>query len=302
MPTERTPNLFIVGAQKSGTTSLALMLASHPQIFMSTPKEPGWLAFGERGYWPRDGYGRHCRARSWVPRTENGYRELFRDAVPGCRWLGEASTWYLAEPGMPERIRDYSPDARIIAILRQPAERAYSAFSHARRDEEEPHADFESALAEEADRGSCSHLLRYREMGRYLEPLTEYLSVFGRDRVLVILHEDLRYEPHAVWRRCCSFLHVDAGATAPIADRHNRAGMPRSRLLHALLRSQRFKNIVRPFMPLRLASRAKQAAEAANLKPPEPIDPVVRARLTAEFADEIRALARLIDRDLTHWL
>lgn len=302
MPTERRPNLFIVGAQKSGTTSLALALASHPQVFMATPKEPGWLAFGEHGYWPLDGHGRFCRARSWVVTCEADYRALFDDAAPGCRWLGEASTWYLAEPGMPQRIRGYSPGARIICILRQPADRAYSAFSHARRDDEEPLDDFEAALAAEPGRDRPSHLLRYRAMGQYVAPLNDYLRAFGRERVLVLLYEDLRDDPRAVWRRCCAFLGIDPAAVEPVLDRHNRGGMPRSKLLHALLRSQRFKNAIRPLLPLRVASRAKRAAEAANLKRPEPLDAALRARLTAEFADDIRALARLIDRDLDHWL
>jgi hypothetical protein len=203
---------------------------------------------------------------------------------------------------MPERIRDYSPDARIIVLLRQPAERAYSAFSHARRDEEEPLEAFEHALAAEPGREQRSHLLRYREMGRYLEPLSAYFDAFGRERVLVLLHDDLRDDARAVWRRCCAFLGIDPAAAEPVLDRHNRGGMPRSKLLHGLLRSQRFKNAIRPLLPLRLASRAKQAAEAANLKRPQPMDAAVRARLTAEFADEIRALSRLIERDLDHWL
>jgi len=82
MPIERRPNLFVVGAQKSGTTSLALTLASHPAVFMCTPKEPGWLAFGEAGYWPLDGYGRYCRARSWVVRSETDYLALFAGFAP----------------------------------------------------------------------------------------------------------------------------------------------------------------------------------------------------------------------------
>ncbi len=302
MPIERRPNLFVVGAQKSGTTSLALTLASHPAVFMCTPKEPGWLAFGEAGYWPLDGYGRYCRARSWVVRSETDYLALFAGAPTGCRWLGEASTWYLSEPGMPERLRAYSPDARIIVILRQPADRAYSAFSHARRDEEEPFADFARALAAEDERQQPSHLLRYREMGRYVEPLRDYLRVFGRERMLVMLHEDLRDDAEGVWRRCCSFLGIDPAAVEPVLDRHNRGGMPRSKLLHSLLRSQRFKDVIRPLLPMRLASRAKRAVEAVNLQRPDPLDPALRAQLTTEFADEIRELSRLIGRDLAHWL
>lgn len=302
MPTDPKPNLFIVGAQKSGTTSLAVSLDSHPAIYMSNVKEPGWLAFGEGGYRFLDGHGRACRAASWVVTGEDDYLALFDEAPPGCIYRGEASTWYLSEPGMAGKLHAFNPDARIIAILRQPADRAYSAWCHARRDEEEPFEDFADALAAEAGRDRPSHLLRYREMGRYVGPLKEYIETFGRDRVLVLLYEDLRDDPGAVFRHCCEFLGVDPSATAPVLDRHNRSGMPRSRLLHALLKSQRFKNAVRPWLPLKLASRAKWIAESANLRGFPPVDPEVRAALTAEFADEIRELARMTDRDLDHWL
>lgn len=302
MPIDQRPNLFLVGAQKSGTTSLALALDSHPDVFMSRVKEPGWLAFGERGFRFLDGHGRTCRAAQWVVRSEAEYLSLFDDAPPTCRYRGEASTWYLSERGMPERLHEYNPDARIIAILRQPADRAYSAWVHARRDKEEPHEDFADALAAEADRPEPSHLLRYREMGRYVEPLRGYIERFGRDRVLILLYDDLREDFTAVFRRCCEFLQIDPDATRPVIGRHNRSGMPRSRMIHALVSSQRFKNAIRPLLPLRLASRAKQWVQSANLRRMPPIDPAIRARLTAEFADEIRALSRLTDRNLDHWL
>lgn len=302
MRTERRPNLFLVGAQKSGTTSLALMLGGHPQVFMSNPKEPGYLAFGAEGYRFLDGRGRECRAASWVVHSENDYLDLFRAAPPEVQVLGEASTWYLAEPGMAERLQSFSPDARVVVILRQPAERAYSCWCHARRDQEEPIADFREALAAEYVRCEPSHLLRYREMSRYLEPLKEYLRVFGRERVLILLYEDLRGDRDALWRHCCEFLKVDAGLARPLLQHHNRSGMPRSRFIHGLMQSRRIKDFLRRLLPMSLTSRAKGLAEAANLQRMPPMDPALRAELNAEFAAEIRVLAALTGRNLDHWL
>jgi len=303
MPTEpRRPNLFLVGAQKSGTTTLAVMMARHRQVFMCTPKEPGYLVFGEKGYTGLDGYGRPAHAARWVIDSEARYLQLFREAPRDARWLGDASTWYLSEPGAAECLRAFSPDARVIAILRHPAERAYSAWCHARRDGEEPCEQFAHALAMEAGRDNASHLLRYREMGRYARQLRRYFEVFGRERVLVLFYEDLRDNPEGLWRRCCDFLDLDAGDRAPAAHRQNRSGRPRSRLVYRLMRSQRFKEAVKRLLPLRFAAWAKDRADSVNMRRFPPMPAQQRRELEREFEDEVRELAALTGRDLSHWL
>jgi hypothetical protein len=307
MPTEpsvaepRRPNLFLVGAQKSGTTTLAVMLAGHPEITMSTPKEPGFMAFGEQGYTCRDGYGGLPRASSWVLRSEAEYLALWQNAPASARVLGEASTWYLSEPGCAEKLHAFNSEARIMMILRQPADRAYSAWSHARRDGEEPCDDFEEALAAERERVQPSHLLRYREMGYYARYLRHYQQVFGADRVLVLFYEDLRDRPDVLWQQCCKFLQI-AYTSTPVAHRQNRSGMPRSRLLHTLLTSERFKRRIKQLLPLSLVARVKSQVDAANLARLPPIMPATRQQLTRGFAAEIRELASLTGRDLQHWL
>lgn len=302
MPTDpRRPNLFLVGAQKSGTTTLAVMLDSHPEVAMSTPKEPGYLAFGEQGYTCLDGYGRVTRASSWVLRCRQDYLALWQDAPARARVLGEASTWYLSEPGCAQKLHAFNPDARIIMILRQPADRAYSAWSHALRDEEEPCSRFEDALAGESQRVHASHLLRYREMGHYARYLQHYQKVFGEGRVLVLLYEDLRDHPDTLWRQCCDFLQISR-APAPESHRQNRSGMPRSRLLYRLLRSEGFKRRIKRLLPLSLTARVKGQLDAANMARLPPIAPETRRQLTREFAAEIHELESLTGRNLQHWL
>jgi hypothetical protein len=307
MPTEpvaagpRRPNLFLVGAQKSGTTTLATMLAGHPEIAMSTPKEPGFLAFGEQGYTCRDGYGELARASSWVVRSEADYLALWQEAPASARVLGEASTWYLSEPGCAEALYRFNPEARVVMILRQPADRAYSAWSHARRDREEPCGSFEEALAAEARRARVSHLLRYREMGHYPRQLRHYRQVFGAERVLVLFYEDLRDRPEALWRQCCEFLQI-ARIPAPEAYRQNRSGMPRSPLVYRLLRSERFKRSVKQWLPLSFAARVKARLDTVNLVALPPIPAAARQQLTREYGADIRELERATGRDLQHWL
>lgn len=301
MPTERRPNLFIVGAQKSGTTTLATMLSHHREVFMCTPKEPGYLAFGSAGYPYRTGTGEATAARGWVISSETDYLGLFTRAPTAARYLGEASTWYLAEPGTAERIRAFSEDARIIAILRHPAERAYSAWCHARRDGEEPLADFAEALAAEAERHSPSHLLRYREMGHYAPQLAAYFRVFGRDRVLILRYEDLRDDPGKVWGDCLAFLALSHEGPPPKAHRQNRSGIPRSRLLQKLLKNERFKATMKRLLPTSLAAWSKAQADTFNLQPFPPLPPAQRDELVAFYAGEVDELERMSGMDLSAW-
>ncbi len=116
------PNFLIVGAMKCGTTALYYYLEQHPQIFMSPVKEPNFFCFE----------GREGLDSGNSITDIAAYRGLFR-GVSSERAIGEASHCYLYEPRAVERIKHYTPDARLIAILRSPIERAYSHFLHAVR-------------------------------------------------------------------------------------------------------------------------------------------------------------------------
>ena len=131
------PNFLIIGAMKSGTTALYYYLEQHPEIYMSPVKEPNFFSSQERE-----------NAAGAVARIGN-YRDLFR-GVSGETAIGEASHSYLYEPGAAAEIRRYAPEAKLIAILRNPIDRAYSHFLHMVRSGTEPLDDFAQALQEEA--------------------------------------------------------------------------------------------------------------------------------------------------------
>lgn len=302
MPTENRPNLFIVGAQKSGTSALAAWLGQHPNVCMSFPKEPGFLAFGENGYPYRDGYGNPAPASQYVVSDERAYLDLFAQATPQQWVSGEASTWYFALPGMARKIKAYNPDAKIIVILRNPVERAYSAWCHARSDRLEPCESFAAALAQEAQRGEVEFLLRYQRMGLYSEALTEYQGVFPTTQLLVLFYDDVRSDPLAVWRKVCAFLGIDDAHTPAFEHRYNRSGQPRNRFVHSLLRSHRLKRIVRAVLPHRLAMRAKQRVENVNLEQFPVMDESSRAALREYYRRDILQLSQLTNRNLATWL
>ena len=302
MPTENCPNLFIVGAQKAGTSALAGWLSQHPQVYISFPKEPGFLAFGTDGYTFSDGYGNAAPASRYVVRDHDSYLALFAGAHAEHRIIGEASTWYLSIPGTAQKLQDYNPRARIILVLRNPVERAYSAWCHARGDRLEPCESFADALALEEQRGEVEFLLRYRRMGLYAQALEEYLDAFGTGQVLVMFHDDMRGDPVTFWEQVCDFLQIDASAEPPFNFRYNRAGEPRSRLLQRLLRSHRVKQTVRRLLPHRVSLSIKNRLDDANLRDFPPMDNAVRDELRDYYRDDIRRLAALTDRNLEAWL
>jgi len=302
MSTDVKPNLFIVGAQKSGTSALAGWLGQHPQAYISFPKEPGFLAFGENGYPYKDGYGNEAPASQYVVNSEPAYLALFANATPGQTVIGEASTWYFAIPGMARRIKSYNPDAKLVVILRNPVERAYSAWCHARSDMLEPCEKFSTALAMEARRGEVEFLLRYRRMGLYSQALAEYQAAFPSRQLLVLFYEDLRANPADTWRQLCDFLGIDARQAPVFEHRYNRSGQPRHRFLHRLLRSHRLKRLVRPVLPHKFALRLKQQVDGVNLREFPAIDTASRAELREYYREDIEQLSQLTKRDLAAWL
>src|SRR5918994_968558 len=204
------PNFFIVGAQKAGTTSLYHYLNQHPQIYMSPVKEPFFFdhEINSKG----DVVVRGFAGRRQAPRYANleEYQALFR-GVGGETAIGEASPLYIYAPGTPERIKEYVPEARSVALLRNPADRAYSAYLHALRIGVEPLADFAQALREEEERirNGWHYVFHYRNRGLYYEQIKRYYEVFGRESVGVWLYDDLKEDPARMVRSVFRFLGVE---------------------------------------------------------------------------------------------
>lgn len=302
MPTERLPNLFIVGAQKSGTSALAGWLRQHPQVCMSLPKEPGYLAFGEDGYVFPDGYGRPAPATRYVVRDEQSYRALFAEATDAQKVIGEASTWYLSFPGMPQKLKRYNPQSKIIVIFRNPVERAYSAWCHARGADVEPCATLAAALELEAERGEPEHLLRYRRMGLYSQDLENYQREFPADQLLVLFYDDMRTDPEGFWQRVCRFLDIDAAVEPPYEHRYNRSGKPRSKSLQNLMRSHKLKRAAKSILPYWLVLRIRGKLDDINLEQFPPMDDATRDDLKNFYREDVLRLQQITGRHLEHWL
>jgi len=289
------PNFLIIGAPKSGTTSLYEYLREHPQVFMSPVREPNFFSFG-MGELPAP--------------TAPGIR-MIRDLDAYCRLfsgvtsetaIGEASPSYLRVPETAGRIRRYVPGAKLVAILRDPIERAYSAFLMLRRNGWETLTDFDEAI--EAEQRGERRERPYLERSRYAPQLRRYLEHFPREQLQIHLYDDLRDDAARLVRDTYRFLGVGTSFEPDSTRRHNAAGSFRS------LRTQRFLDeLPRPLrstaerlVPLNVRKRAYWRLRAWNTRPQPPMPPGTRKRLLPLVRDDVLALQDLLGRDLSAWL
>jgi hypothetical protein len=297
----RLPNFVIAGAAKSGTSFAASRLSRHPDIFLPTHKECSYFAFQDDP--PRfTGPGDDLLNRMVISDL-NRYRELFRDA--GARpVVGEASVIYLARPSSFARMRaTLGPGVKAIVLLRNPADRAFSAWSHLVRDGREK-LSFRDALAAEPDRiaAGWEPLWAYRSSGYYAEQLRTAFAELGRANVGVWLYDDVQERPLDVLHDMCRFLEVPVDGFRPNTEaRVNASGVPRSAFVNWLAYGVRHRFKLGWLLPVpAVRERIKTRIGNANLRPLL-FDPRHRAELVEEFAGEIESLATLLERDLRRW-
>jgi hypothetical protein len=296
------PTFLILGAMKAGTTALYTMLGAHPEVYVSPVKEPNFFAFA----------GQELDFQAPIDRRPDGinhtsitdwdeYTALFDGADPE-QARGEASHTSLYWPDAAANVAQYVPEARLIAILRDPVERAYSEYMHFRRDGDEPIEDFEAALDAEPERIEQNWALgRYVDRGRYDEQLERYLRRFDRDQIEIVLHQDFVAAPSEVGRRLCSHIGVDPDVELPTERRVNASGLPEHPWMHRVLSGlQPVREALDPVLPTRVVDWAN-AVKNKNLDKPE-MAASTRRRLANTFRPHVRRLEDLLDRDLSHWL
>jgi hypothetical protein len=301
------PNFLIIGAAKAGTNALYHYLRQHPQIYMSPWKEPKFFAFeteADLGF--RAANGRDAPVNASVILDQAEYEELFDDARDGELARGEASTHYLYVEKSPGRIKTLIPDARLIAVLRNPVDRAFSSYQHLVRDDLEP-LDFGAALDAEPQRIAehYAYLYRYTDMGFYSQQLDRYEKTFSENQLCVLLYDDLRSDPEGTCRQIFSFLGVDEDFVPDMSGEYNRSGVPKNRFMHRLLNpsapmKRRLWNVTPRLARERLLD-AQTKIVNRNLQRqtmPEP----ERDRLRGVFREEVGRLEARLDRDLSHWL
>jgi hypothetical protein len=270
-------DIIVIGAQKSGTTSIWAALARQPWFIRAHSKE--LHHFGAPRPVPDHVY------RSWFPESHR----------PDAR-RGEATPDYLASMRAPARIREHNADVRLIALLRDPVDRAVSAFLHARQlGHVGAHESFEQVFLEEAHRRTTRRAwTRIRWDGMYARHLQRYLDEFPAEQLHIEYFEDLTAHPVEALSRLWSFLGVDGATTAQFPHRNpsRTSRFPRLNGRMAVL-ERRFRR--RGHVG---AAAAIQRGRAAMYRPAEPV-PLTDAlsrRITAHYAEEVALLPKIVGR------
>jgi hypothetical protein len=312
------PDFFIVGHAKSGTTALYEMLRRHPQLYLPPVKEPQYFArnpgppaSGAREK-PFEQTGRR-------PETLEQYLSLFTPATADQR-VGEASTFYIWSPQAPGRIAEARPDARIVAIFREPASFLHSLHLQMLQNHAESQKDLRKAIGLEDARRQGRKIprnahwpraLMYTDRVRYVEQLRRYHAVFPKEQVLVLIYDDFRADNESTLRRVLSFLEVDDGV--PLAPTQaNPSVAVRSVRLDGMMRSVRApRGPISRAMKATVKGLTTGALRRDVLYPfrrrllygePPPLDPALEQELRARFQGEVAALGEYLDRDLlTLW-
>jgi hypothetical protein len=307
----RLPNFLLVGAQKSGTTSVYRYLRQHPDVFMPQKKEPRF--FGASSIYTNislsDPHYEYLNRTTVF--TFEDYAALFED-VTTERAIGEASIMYLYyyDTVIPE-IKEFLGDVKIVAILRDPVDRAFSAYTHLVRERFEV-LSFERCLEleEERRRANWAPINFFKDLGFYYKQVKAYVENFSA--VKIFLYDDLTREALGLMKDAYDFLEVDPSFVPDVTVRHNISGVPKSlffhRLVNFLTRSNALMDKAKPMARVMLPKETRArlfedliALKVKNLAKPE-MKPETREYLKNAYRDDLLRLQDLIDRDLSRWL
>ena len=304
----RLPTFFVAGAGKAGTTSLHSYLSQHPEIFMSPVKEPCFFADEIRCGRRSESVEKHLRHRSGVPVDPAtrippdlaAYLRLFEN-VRGEKAIGESSAAYLWSETAASNILASIPNAKIILILRDPAERAFSQYLHQlsvglTKSSFRHHLD----ACLHADRTQLSIYYPFLEAGLYSAQVHRFLDHFPREQIRIYWYEEAWRDTAALFRDLFEFLDVDATFQPDASQRILERRSPRAAGPHYWLKKVNLWYPLRSLVPESLRSQLSAAffRKGKALR----IDPRDREYLIDYYRDDVLKLSALLDRDLSSWL
>ena len=290
----RLPNLIIIGAQKSGTSSLYDWLIQHPEIY-------GHYMFKDFNFFLSEFYykklGIPWFAKQFAPMGE----KIIVHGLVGYMYFYEKSLPILVD------YRDrYRKDLKLLAILRNPVDRAYSAFWEARKMGVEELDDFEKALERERDilkNGSFKEkgLLTYVDHGFYFKQLIGFKENFG-DNLKVLIFEEVVQKPEKEIKKVFEWLGVDKGFT-PVFKKVNASGVPRFPSLQKFFYNLKMPEFVRENLPVRFRGIKKILLRKLNIKKVSypPMKKQTRAYLVDIYKEDIKRLENLLNRKIILW-
>ncbi len=299
----RKPNTFIVGAPKCGTTAMAAYLADHPNVFMSSPKEPHHFVYED------------------MPNKSNfssltKYLEIFAGANENHSIIAEASVWYLYSSDAIKKIAAFDPNAKIIAMLRRPDEMVYSMHSQAVVTFQEDIKDFTKAWEVSSGKDKrCSYaktckeprLLQYDQIAKYGEQLTNVQNYFPDDQVHVVFYDDFKSSTISEYSRVLDFLGLPATGRTHFPKVNPNTEL-RFKSLGAILKNppailmsvfSKVKGML-GIKKVGLRTRLTQVNQKKIMR--RKLENETRQEIIDNYKEDIKLLASITNRDLAHWL
>jgi len=298
------PNLFMVGAAKCGTTSLYYYLSQHPDVFDCPVKEPHHFTANYELKFLISGIIKNTKPFLAYKDLSN-YLALYKNA-DNYKIVVDASVAYIQFDKIANAIQNFNNKAKIIILLRNPIERAFSAYSHNKR--EGGTLSFQEDLEIE-DQESVLGIFRwthYKKNGLYYENVKHYLDTFGQDKVLILFNEDLESNPQKVLSTVCDFLKIDA-SFVPKMDftKQNTAHLPKnpkiSHLVNNYSQGSMLWSGLKKIFPIQFLRRLKIIINPSIPFQEKLSDEKTIQQLKAYYIEDITKLETLLNRDLSAW-
>jgi hypothetical protein len=279
------PNTFIVGAPKAGTTSLHRYLKRHPDVSVSTPKEPYYFL-----------------ETNTLFTAKEDYLDLWADTNAPIRV--EASPTYLYEGNARQNIHNFNPNAKILIILREPTQLLHSLHQQRVNRYKEPITSFEDALAAEHDRvndllSSPTNLL-YSPYVQFADHVQQYQNTFGQHNTKTILLHDLKHHPQTTYQTILNFLNLPQ-RHPPSFPQHNQGRTIKHATFHEFFFGQNktVKQLARHILPWHIQSRLKVLFGRLTTEPDSSdVDEDLKNRLKRQLLPEVRRTSEILGRDL----
>ena len=293
----KSPNLFVAGVPKAGTTSMHAYLDQHPDVLMSSLKEPYYFA--------KD------LAIPWKVRDLEEYLGLFSKRR-SVRYSGESSPLYMYSETAARRIHEFNPESRIIVLLRNPVDMLNSLHGQFLYTDNEDILSFEEALdaQEPRNRGeriprNCAEprVLQYLKIADFVPQLDRFLEHFGSEQVETVFFDDLKEDPTGTYRRILRFLELDEGFEADFKV-HNRAKVLPNLRLRAFLQNVPFVKVVLRFLvgKKRMGELRDRIGQLTQKQRQQEVPRELRRKLNHLFASMVGELEDRTGRSLDHWL
>lgn len=285
------PNFFIVGAPKAGTTSLYNYLSNHPQIYMSPLKETNYFS----GDFIKQ---QNLYYKVEIIPNEHEYLSLFK-GVSTEKIIGEASPSYLFYPNVAERIKNFNVSAKILIMLRNPVQRAYSHYLMDKRLGYVNESFEEISCKNTDDELENLYFQQYVELGKYASQVKRYLEVFNEKQVLVLLFENLVNNRQKTMDVICKFLNIDLLLLSEEVKFHNAFIKSKNKIIELIYQNGIARLIIKRLLPNRGLDWVQQTLFSNNGKPI--LQPKVRTILEQYYKEDIIHLEQLISKDLSAW-